>query len=548
VQLSPAPDRSSFRALFSQHPGAIIHLLILLALSQYFEQLFYDQGANQLDEGWPLYAASRLHAGGTLYNDVFFVFPPGHVLSAWVAYLLDPPGLIASRIIYSGFNTALCIAMYFLGRRLMAPSYAFVAALLICLHSPHSHVSHFMFGYRYLIFAALALLAFSRWLEGKRRRWMVAAGILTGVSLCFRFTPAVAVAAGMGAGFLAARRDLRDWPADGLAFLGGAMAACTPVAVWLLWTVGPATAWSEIFVRPLEMIRLQSLPMPPLHWPGSGQRAEITSAFEALEFRLVPLLYISYLLTCALAWLRGPSTAALRRPLVVAVVLWGAVYFLRTLGRADFGHLDSAMPPALLLTGFALDRFEALLRSRWPAIRARSVAIATALVVLATSIFAQRADLWLLGLAGTDVPMLAADRRTHRGGRGAGAAFDHTAMATLRLTKPDDVILDASSIPLLSALTGRMGPGGADVIMPGTFRNEDEERAFIERLERSQPALVIVSIHDFDDLEARGLDRDAPLLSSWIRERYEEHERHEFFRNRKRRGKAILLPRVRSDP
>ena len=35
----------------------------------------------------------RLHDGGTLYDDVFFVFPPGHLLSAWIAYALDPPGV-----------------------------------------------------------------------------------------------------------------------------------------------------------------------------------------------------------------------------------------------------------------------------------------------------------------------------------------------------------------------------------------------------------------------------------------------------------------------
>lgn len=539
MRSSPALGRPSLRSRLARPRTATLHVLLLLALSLYFEQLFYDQGANQVDEGWPLYAAMRLHAGGTLYRDVFFVFPPGHLLAAWIGYALDPPGLIASRVIYAALNTTLCLAMYALGRRIMAPGYAFVAALLVCLHSPHSHVSHFMFGYRYLVFAVLALLAFSGWLESNKRRWMVAAGMWTGISLCFRLTPAAAVAVGMAAGYLAARRDLRHWPADGLAFLGGAVAACTPVAAWLLWTVGPATVWSEIFVRPVEMTRLQSLPMPALHWPASWRRWDITFAFEALEFRLVLLLYALYLVNGATAWSRGPSTAVLRRPLVVAVVVWGAVYFMRTLGRADYGHLDSAMPPALLLTAFALSRFEAVLQAGRYASRARPLATAAAVLVLATSIFAQRADLWLVGLAGTDVPMQVADNRTHRLGFGAGAAFDHTAMATLRLTKPGDIIFDASSIPLLSVLTGRMGPGGADVIMPGTFRDESEERAFIERLERNRPALVIVPLHDFDGLEERGLDRYAPLVSAWIQERYEKHESHEYW--------AIMLPKPRTD-
>lgn len=40
----------------------------------------------------------RLHAGAVFYGDVFFVLPPGHLLSAWLAYALDPPGIILTRV------------------------------------------------------------------------------------------------------------------------------------------------------------------------------------------------------------------------------------------------------------------------------------------------------------------------------------------------------------------------------------------------------------------------------------------------------------------
>ena len=94
------------------------HLLVLVAVSVAYESLFIHHGIAWLfDEGWPLYAAMRLHAGGVLYADVFFPFPPGHLLPAWLAYALDPPGIILARIFYAGFNVVLCVAMYFLGRR-----------------------------------------------------------------------------------------------------------------------------------------------------------------------------------------------------------------------------------------------------------------------------------------------------------------------------------------------------------------------------------------------------------------------------------------------
>ena len=64
------------------------HLPAILLLSAAYQSLFIWNGLSPLDEGWPLYAAMRLQAGGTLYRDVYWVFPPGALLPAWVGYAL----------------------------------------------------------------------------------------------------------------------------------------------------------------------------------------------------------------------------------------------------------------------------------------------------------------------------------------------------------------------------------------------------------------------------------------------------------------------------
>ena len=88
---------------------------LLLVVSMGYESLFICYGLNPIDEGWPLYAAMRLHEGGVLYDDVFFVFPPGHLLAAWIAYGLDPPGVVPARVIYAAFSVALSLGIYLLG-------------------------------------------------------------------------------------------------------------------------------------------------------------------------------------------------------------------------------------------------------------------------------------------------------------------------------------------------------------------------------------------------------------------------------------------------
>ncbi len=77
----PPVRKVSIEAISHTRPVAW-HIPLLLAVSFGFESLFFRHGLNRIDEGWPLYAAKLLHEGGTLYQDVFFVFPPGHLLAA----------------------------------------------------------------------------------------------------------------------------------------------------------------------------------------------------------------------------------------------------------------------------------------------------------------------------------------------------------------------------------------------------------------------------------------------------------------------------------
>ena len=149
------------------------HLPCLLALSAGFEWLFIHHGMSPFDEGWPLYAAMRLHEGGVLYRDTFFLFPPGHVLPAWIAYGVHPPGVVLARGIYAVFTVALVGALYLLGRKLMPARFALLGAALLALAAPDSHLYHLLFGYRYFVFSVLSLVAFSRRVETGSRHWML---------------------------------------------------------------------------------------------------------------------------------------------------------------------------------------------------------------------------------------------------------------------------------------------------------------------------------------------------------------------------------------
>jgi len=496
-----------------------LHVCALMLLSVGFESLFVRHGLNVLDEGWPLYAAAQLHAGGTLYDDVFFVFPPGHLLSAWLGYALDPPGVVLARCFYAAFNVALCLALYFLGRRLMPPACALLGAAFVAVAAPDSHNVHYLFGYRYLVFSVLALLCLAERLRTGERRWMIAAGSLAGVALLFRLTPAMTVTAGIGVGVVLAERSWRSWWEDGSRFALGFAVVLGPALAWFAWTVGLETLWQEAVGRPIAMTDLQSRPVPAVLIPSDWNRWMIRFSFVTLQFRLWAVFYV----VLGIGLLAGVarSLAAGRRfekPLLAAVVTWAGLFFLRSFGRADEAHLDSTVPAACLLLAWAisLPLRGALARDA----RARRGAYLVLLASFGLWVFLTASDRYLNAFVRGTKPVQTLDGAVFIQPLALFRNFDQLIEEIEVRTAPDDVVLDLTSSSLVHVVSGRWGPGHADVLMPGTFLDPEEESAFVARLEASPPALVILPTRPFDGMAARASQYWAPEVTRWVRARY----------------------------
>jgi phage shock protein PspC (stress-responsive transcriptional regulator) len=498
------------------------HFLIIAAVSIAYESIFIRHWMNVVDEGLTLYPAMRLHRGGTLYDDVAFVFPPGHLLVAWISYGLDPPGVVLSRILYAAFNLALCLVLYPLARRFMPARWALLGTLLVALAAPYSHRAHLLFGYRYLVFSALALMAFAERLRTGNPRWMFAAGVCIGVAVAFRIDPPFAAAAGIGLGLLASARDPRLLGRDVAYSLAGGVLIVAPLLAYFASTVGLETLWRETVVRPLVMTERQSLPVPDLAWPAGWNREWIHDSFVAFLFRAVGVVYAGTLAWLLWQWARARRA---RRPfehaLLLAFVAYGAIFAIRSLGRSDEPHLSSAIPPFCVVLAFLAWRgVERLSRAR-PEPARRRIALAVWWSLLAIWIFVPGADRALYPNFRGNTPFAPLEGRVllHEDDWWHGLT---PRLAEIRArTGPEDRILDLSASPLLYVLLDRMGPGYHDIVMPGTFLDEAEEQAFRERLERDPPALAILPAQPFDKLKSRSLARLVPHLMAWVASHYQ---------------------------
>ena len=519
-QLSDRPGPSPASPPHAHSGPRAIHVLLLLALSIAFEARVVDHGINLMDEGWPLHAAMELDAGKTLYDEVFWVFPPGHLFPAGIAYALDPPGVTLARTFYAAFAVALCLSLYFLATKLMPPDFALLAAAMVAISAPQSHVEHHLFGYRYLVWSIIALLCFQQRLRREDARWMFAAGLATGIALLFRLTPAFAVSMGIGVGILAASREWRSWLRDAAWYGAGLFVIVLPLLSWFQQSVGIEKLWLETVLRPIAMTSAQSLPLPELFLP-EWTRPSIVVAFVTLGFRLYAFVFATFLAVLLFRWWRARREGrAFEHVLLLSFVVFGGVYFARSLGRSDWPHLDSALPPAVVLLAYCASLSTRLryFGAGGPARGARTLLCVAVFLVWASLNASDRVLSIPNAFMGDTRLEVVAEPVWLK--PGPGFIVDRIVRAIENHSEADETLLVMSHAPMLHVLSGRHSPGYHDVVMPGTFLSSEEEQEFIQRLQETPPAVVLWPRIHFDSRPSRGINRTAPQLARWVSEHY----------------------------
>jgi len=352
---------------------------------------------------------------------------------------------------------------------------------------------------------------------------MLASGAFAGVALCFRITPAFAVSVAVGIGVVLAERDWRRWLRDWSWFAVGLAATVAPVVAWFADDVGLATLWREVVVRPVVMTDFQSIEIPDVILPESWTRRSISKLFTAVQFRAWAALYCAYAAVLALRWVRAVVAGCSFRPVLLAVVvIWGGVFCLRTLGRSDIGHLESALPPVCLVLAHLASLSLPWQRRGVPGEGWTKRLAAAGLIagVLALWIFLFETDQRLTADRRGTFPIEVLYGRVSLAEEWRARRVDQRVMMLRERTEPDDTILDLSAAPIFHVLAGRPGPGQFDIVVPGTFLDEYEERAFVERLEASPPAVVIAAAKPFDGMRSRATSATAPLVARWLRTNY----------------------------
>ncbi len=231
---------------------------------------------NFYDEGLILVNAERVLVGDVPYRDFWTLYAPGYFYAVAALFKVFGANVLIARLLDTAIRFLVTLGVYLLARRMTSRWVALIPYALVTLW-----LSAIRF-YSYPAFPALgaillALLAFFRYLDTDRRRWLVLTGLCLSLTAALRLDFGGYATAGIGVALAVheIRQTIRNRlrPVAALAALIGAEALLAaglviiagPLYVYLAAASGLQTLWTDLIAFPATTFReMRYLPVPSL--------------------------------------------------------------------------------------------------------------------------------------------------------------------------------------------------------------------------------------------------------------------------------------------
>lgn len=494
---------------------------IVVGVAFWYWHLYFNRATNLLDEGSTAAQALRIVNGELIYRDFFTVVTPGSYYTiAWLFQLFGA-SLMVLRWTALVTGVAIVLSTLTVARSVMVWPFAAAAGLLTTAWGWFLGTPNF-----YSLEAALlSLIALAIYVHGALRlegRWVIAAGVATGLTALVKQNVGAYTAVGLLITIWAARlfddrHDVRGRLKLSAQFIGGIAAVFLPALLYLIargagpylyesWVYYPLVKYTERFARP---------------FPDFLPIAE-NDPFDLWTKLTIYMPVIVYPLTivaiAVLAWRyhrRNDPSAKHEGHALLAISTVGALTLLQAWPRADVTHILFGMQPTFILFAYLLFcAWRLLKRSPGPRL---PVAIATGLLALAPALTL----LWK-GYQRTDGEYqnyFAAVRTERAQGIFTGSLeaqrIDIVTQYIVEHTAPDDPIFVVPWASGFYFLANRSNPTRTDFML---FEDPELYPCLLARLEQRPPKYVIYG-YTWDVDEKRFRDYAAPI-DRYIRSRY----------------------------
>lgn len=361
-------------------------LIVLLLLGgAIFLYLPIKYPLNIYDEGLALVNALRVSRGEVPFRDYWAIYPPGQSYVLAAVFKLAGSTILAERV-YDALIRLLCalcifgVASHLLQRWGWA---ALLYTMVIGLLASATFYGYAMFPALLFTFAALWCF-FNGLAHSASRRWLLAAGITTGLTSLFRIDVAGYVGVAQILSLLVnhfttlttdepRQPKPRAFVSDSVRIIGGALVVFLPFYGYLALAGNVGELFNNLLIFPATVFHeVRHLPYPGFlpDWSRWEQRGEWLAQVdwvlgEWLRFYLPLVIYsLSALLILADVGqaLRKRKGIAQGDVQALAVLLLGLGLFVQAMSRYDAIHALPTALPTLLLLGWLGQR---LVTARW---------------------------------------------------------------------------------------------------------------------------------------------------------------------------------------
>jgi len=217
---------------------------------------------NYFDEGFAVYNAVRIAAGEIPHRDFWTAYPPGqfYVLSA--VFNIFGSSLLISRIYDILCRLIISLLVYLIAERFLNKTlsvFVFFAAVLL-LTLPYFYAYAI---FPSLVFCFTAILCLLNYYRQNKRRWLLFAGINSGIASIFRHDFGVYVGIALCLTLLLydafynsdGKRNINTSLKTILLLFAGAVIVALPFYGYLVYEVGFSRLWEQLIIYPATTLR-----------------------------------------------------------------------------------------------------------------------------------------------------------------------------------------------------------------------------------------------------------------------------------------------------
>jgi 4-amino-4-deoxy-L-arabinose transferase-like glycosyltransferase len=337
-----------------------VGIAAVLAIAAWYWLRYFNRSTNLLDEGSTAAQALRVLNGDLIYRDFFTVVTPGSYYTVAWLFALFGESLMVLRWTVLATGLAVAVAALFVARHIASWPLACAAALMTTVWGWFLGTPNY-----YSLEAALfSLAALACYAHGRpARRWMIAAGIATGITAMVKQNVGVYVFAGLLLAIWIGRvfdmnGNWRNQLRATAQFIAGVAIPVLPTLAWLLAAgAGPYLYESWVYYPLVRYPERFALPFPAFFPFAFDDSFDMWTKLVIYMPVLVYPLTVIALAARAVGLRRHDDPAATREAhTVLAIATVGALMLLQAFPRADVTHILFGMPPTFILFAYLCDR------------------------------------------------------------------------------------------------------------------------------------------------------------------------------------------------